>query len=63
MHWGFNVLRIILLLVVGAYSKPLFDFLHLYFWQATLTVIIATIWIGWLLLVVHRGKDTVAIYS
>jgi exosortase H (IPTLxxWG-CTERM-specific) len=61
--YAFNVIRIILLLVVGAYSKPLFEFMHLYFWQATLIVIIATIWIGWLLLVVYREKDAVAVSS
>jgi len=61
--YAFNVIRIILLLVVGAFSKPLFEFMHLYLWQATLIVIIATIWIGWLLLVVYRDKDTVVVSS
>ncbi len=59
--YAFNVVRIILLVVVGAYSRPLFEFMHLYFWQATLIVIITTIWIGWLLLVVYREKDALAV--
>jgi len=57
----FNVVRIIFLLVVGAYSQAVFDFMHLYFWQATLIVIIATIWIGWLMLVVYREKESMAV--
>ena len=59
--YAFNVIRIILLLVVGAYSRPIFEFMHLYFWQATLIIIIATIWIGWLILVVYREKDALAV--
>ena len=48
----FNAIRIILLLVVGAYSYKTFNFMHLYLWQVTLIIMIATIWIGWLYLVV-----------
>jgi len=57
----FNVLRIIVLLVVGAYSRSVFDFMHLYFWQATLVIMIASLWVGWLVLVVNREKRPVAV--
>jgi len=57
----FNLIRIIVLLVVGAYSYRTFEFMHLYFWQVTLIIIIASIWIGWLLLVVNRGKNQTAV--
>ena len=58
----FNVIRIIVLLFAGAYSNALFDFLHLYFWQGTLIIIIAAAWIGWLYFVVFREtKRTVAV--
>jgi len=52
----FNIIRIFVLLFIGANSKSLFDFMHLYFWQATLILMIGTIWIGWLYLVVFREK-------
>ncbi|MFQ6008591.1 MAG: exosortase H [Candidatus Zixiibacteriota bacterium] len=57
----FNILRIIVLLIAGASSKRVFDFMHLYFWQATLILMIATVWIGWLVLVVYREKKPVAV--
>ncbi len=54
----FNVMRMIFLLIAGASSKSLFEFMHLYFWQVTLILIIATIWLGWLYLVVLREKKS-----
>ena len=50
----FNVVRIIILLLAGASSFRMFNFMHLYFWQVTLIIMISTIWIGWLYLVVYR---------
>lgn len=52
----FNIIRIFVLLFIGANSKTLFDFMHLYFWQATLILMIGSIWVGWLYLVVFREK-------
>jgi archaeosortase B (VPXXXP-CTERM-specific) len=52
----FNVIRIIFLLVAGAYSKELFDFMHLYFWQGTLIIMISSVWVAWLYLVVYHEK-------
>lgn len=57
----FNLIRIILLVVVGSKSYATFEFMHLYFWQVTLIIIIASIWIAWLLLVVYREKEPVAV--
>jgi len=57
----FNAVRIILLLVVGAHSYRAFNFMHLYLWQVTLIIMIATIWVGWLYLVVYREKRRVAV--
>jgi exosortase H (IPTLxxWG-CTERM-specific) len=59
----FNLARIIFLLLAGAYSKSLFDFMHLYFWQATLIIMISSVWIGWLYLVVFREKRTLEVSS
>jgi len=52
----FNLVRIIFLTLAGAYSIKVFDFMHLYLWQATLIIMIASIWVGWLYLVVYRAK-------
>ncbi len=59
----FNLIRIILLLVVGAGSYDAFNFMHLYLWQVTLIIMISSIWILWLYLVVYREKRTVAVSS
>lgn len=57
----FNLIRITVLLVVGANSMPAFKFMHIYFWQVTLIIMIATIWITWLYLVVYREKRVMAV--
>jgi archaeosortase B (VPXXXP-CTERM-specific) len=57
----FNIVRIAVLLIAGASSLRLFDFMHLYFWQATLIIMIATAWVGWLYLVVYREKKTIPV--
>lgn len=50
----FNLVRIIGLLLVGRHQPELFEFFHLYFWQSTLVVVVAAVWLGWLQLVVRR---------
>jgi archaeosortase B (VPXXXP-CTERM-specific) len=57
----FNIVRITLLLVVGASSWTMFNFMHLYLWQITLIIMIASVWIIWLYLVVFREKKVVAV--
>lgn len=59
----FNVVRIVVLVVVGVYYRSLFDFMHLYFWQATLILMITTVWVLWILVVVGREKKSVAFLS
>ncbi len=59
----FNVVRIVFLAVVGAHYAGLFDFMHLYFWQSTLILMITTVWVIWILLVVSREKKSAAIFS
>jgi len=56
----FNVLRIIFLTAVGVYYHNFFEFMHLYFWQATLILMITSVWVMWILLVVSREKKTTA---
>ncbi len=59
----FNVARIVFLTVVGVYYRGSFDFMHLYFWQATLILMITTVWVLWILLVVSREEKPTAILS
>jgi len=51
--YGFNVLRILCLLLVGRYAHSSFDFFHLYFWQGTLILMITSVWMLWIYLVVR----------
>jgi len=50
----FNLVRIMGLLAVGRYQPQWFDFFHLYFWQSTLVLLVATVWLAWLKLIVRR---------
>ena len=59
--YAFNVLRILVLLEVGCHWIALFDFMHLYFWQATLILMITSVWLLWILKVVrHEEPDAPA---
>ena len=50
----FNVIRIAVLMVVGKFYPEYFDFMHLYFWQATLILMITSVWLLWITQVVNR---------
>lgn len=52
--YAINVLRIVFLLVVGRFYPETFDFMHLYFWQATLILMITSVWLLWIFKVVRR---------
>ena len=54
--YAFNLLRILVLLVVGRHWHDIFDFMHLYFWQATLILMITSVWLLWIFKVVQRGE-------
>ncbi len=57
----FNVVRILVLVVVGRYQPSIFEFMHLYFWQATLILMITSVWLLWIFKVVrHENKEVVA---
>jgi exosortase H (IPTLxxWG-CTERM-specific) len=49
----FNLLRIAMLLVAGRSSPALFEFAHVYFWQATLILVITSLWLLWIRFVVR----------
>ncbi len=50
----FNVVRIAGLIVVGRYWSEAFEFMHLYFWQATMIAMITSVWMLWIVKVVQR---------
>jgi archaeosortase B (VPXXXP-CTERM-specific) len=56
--YAINVLRIIFLLWVGRYYPDTFDFMHLYFWQATLILMITSVWLLWIFKVVRHESPT-----
>ncbi len=49
-----NVLRIVFLVWIGRYYPGTFEFMHLYFWQATLILMITSVWLLWIFQVVRR---------
>lgn len=53
MLYVFNVVRILFLILVGAHSRDFFDFMHLYFMQATLILMITSTWLLWIFWVVR----------
>ncbi len=56
----FNVVRILVLIVIGSYYYDIFDFMHLYFWQVTLILMITSVWVLWILKVVKREEEVLA---
>ena len=56
----FNVIRILVLIIVGSYYYEIFDFMHLYFWQVTLILMITSVWVLWILKVVKREEKALA---
>ncbi len=56
----FNILRILMLIVVGRYFHSAFEFMHLYFWQVTMIVMITSVWMAWILKVVRDEKTPAA---
>lgn len=54
--YAFNLLRILVLLAVGRGRPGLFEFMHLYFWQATLILMITSVWLLWIFAVVRHER-------
>lgn len=54
-----NLLRIGMLLAVGRHVPGLFEFAHIYFWQATLILMITLLWLLWVRFVVRDAPDRV----
>jgi archaeosortase B (VPXXXP-CTERM-specific) len=57
-----NIIRMIFITVVGNWSPKSFDFMHLYFWQVAMILIIVSAWILWIEKVVHYERKAVAVH-
>lgn len=49
-----NVLRVITLFYLVAYSEPMFKFAHLYLWQALIMLDVLVVWLLWVRQVARR---------
>ena len=47
-----------MLVWVGRFHNELFEFMHIYFWQATLILMITSVWLLWILKVVRRDEPS-----
>ncbi len=55
--YAMNIIRICVLLAVGRYFGGYFQFMHLYFWQVTMVLMVATTWLIWVKWVVRRDYE------
>lgn len=60
--YAVNMVRMVFIMVVGNWSPKTFDFMHLYFWQVAMILIIVSAWVLWIEKVVHYERKTVAVH-
>lgn len=58
-----NIVRMVFITVMGNWSPNTFEFLHLYFWQVAMILIIVSVWVLWIQKVVHRERKTLVVRS
>jgi archaeosortase B (VPXXXP-CTERM-specific) len=58
-----NIIRMVVITAVGNWSPETFEFLHLYFWQVAMILIIVATWVLWIEKVVHRERKAVVVHS
>lgn len=58
-----NIVRMVFICLVGNWSPETFDFMHMYFWQVAMILIIVTVWVLWIEKVVHYERKAVAVCS
>ena len=49
-----NIFRMMFLVAAGSRWPESFEFLHIYFWQTTLILMIVTVWVLWIRLIANR---------
>jgi len=57
-----NIARMVFLVVVGNARPDWFDFFHVYFWQATLILMITSVWLLWIVKVVGYAARRPAVH-
>ncbi len=58
-----NIIRMIFITLVANWSPKTFDFLHMYFWQVAMILIIVSVWVLWIEKVVHYERKTMGVHS
>lgn len=58
--YALNTARMVFLIAVANTRPDWFDFLHIYFWQATLILMITSVWLLWITKVVKHGSPGAA---
>lgn len=57
-----NIIRMIFIAIIGNWSPKTFDFMHLYFWQVAMILIIVSVWVLWIEKVVHYERKAVGLH-
>lgn len=52
-----NIIRMIFIGIIGNWSPKTFDFMHMYFWQVAMILIIVSVWVLWIEKVVQYPKS------
>jgi exosortase H (IPTLxxWG-CTERM-specific) len=55
---GVNLLRIVSLFFIGQWNFKVFEFAHLYMWQALIMLDVLVVWLLWMRVVAKRDKPT-----
>lgn len=58
-----NIIRMVFITIVGNWSPSTFDFMHMYFWQVAMILIIVSTWILWIEKVVYYERKTVDFHN
>jgi archaeosortase B (VPXXXP-CTERM-specific) len=58
-----NIIRMVFISMVGNWSPQTFNFMHLYFWQVAMILIILSVWVLWIEKVVHYERKAVGVHS
>ncbi|MDR0479756.1 MAG: exosortase H [Burkholderiaceae bacterium] len=51
-----NVIRVVTLFFIGQWSMKVFEFAHLYMWQALIMLDVLIVWLIWMRLVARRAR-------
>ena len=60
--YALNLARMVFLVIVGNARPDWFEFFHVYFWQASLILMITSVWLLWIVRVVRYGARRPAIH-